>query len=103
MPRTWSGWFYFDVNRRGLIVRHVVENVDNQRTVEKENKLKDILVRTVQNGRALGQGFAGSVDVQKEAVDVREEISGRRWIRFVPRIFPDPSPSNIFVSTQPYC
>jgi len=83
----------------------VVENVNNQRTDEKENKLKDILVRTVQNGRALGQGLAGSVDVQKEGVVVREDVvvGGRRWMRIVPRIFPSPSPSNIFVSTRPYC
>lgn len=103
LPRTWSGWFYFDINRKGLIVRHVVENVNNHRTREKENKLKDILVRTVQNGRALGQGFAGSVDVQKEGVVSREDVTGRRWMRIVPRIFPSPSPSNIFVSTRPYC
>ena len=83
----------------------MVENVNNQRTDEKENKLKDILVRTVQNGRALGQGLAGSVDVQKEGVVVREDVvvGGRRWMRIVPRIFPSPSPSNIFVSTRPYC
>lgn len=77
--------------------------MNNQRTGETENKLKDILVRTVQNGRALGQGFAGSVDVQKEGAVVREDVNGRRWMRFVPRIFPSPSPSNIFLSTRPYC
>ena len=103
MPRVWSGWFYFDINRKGLIVRHVVENVSNQRMGEKEIKLTDILVRTVQNGRALGQGLAGSVDVQKEGLVVKEDWRGRRWMRILPRIFPSPSPSNIFVSTQPYC
>lgn len=34
MPQTWSGWFYFDINRKGLIVKHVVENVNNQRKEE---------------------------------------------------------------------
>jgi Mitochondrial protein up-regulated during meiosis len=99
MPRTWSGWFYFDINRKGLIVRHVIENVNNQRNMEGENKLKDILVRTVSNGRSLGEGF-GTVEDGKI---VQREVSMLQWIGHVLRIFPRPSPSNIFVSARTYC
>ena len=98
--RIWSGWFYFDVNRKGLIVRHVIENVNNQRNMEeKKNGLKDILARTVSNGRAVaGEGF-GSVSDEVE----RDVLSRGTWMRNIPRIFPNPSPSNIFVSSQTYC
>lgn len=101
MPRTWSGWFYFDINRKGLVVRHVIENVSNQRKMENEIKLKDILVRTVSNGRALGQEF-GSVEVERGSEIEREDVPRLLW-RIIPRIFPSPSPSNIFVSARTYC
>jgi hypothetical protein len=97
MPRSWSGWFYFDINRKGLIVRHVVENVNNQKKREEESNLKDILVRTVSNGRAMGQGY-GSVGRDEESTS----ISTFRWLG-CPRIFPQPSPSNIIVSVRTYC
>jgi len=109
MPRSWSGWFYFDIDRHGKIVRHVVENVNNQRKVEgatEGNNLKDILVRTVSNGRAIGHGF-GSVKARKEAspvvVPLPDDGMNHRWMRIFPRIFPTPSPSNIMVSVKPYC
>lgn len=103
MPRTWSGWFYFDIDRKGLIVRHIVESVNNQRNMEGmegESKLKDILVRTVSNRRALGEGF-GSVEVEKGRVE--RDMSKLRWTSKIPRIFPAPSPSNIMVYATTYC
>jgi hypothetical protein len=101
MPKTWSGWFYFDINRKGLIVRHVIENVNNQRKMESEVKLKDILVLSVSNGGALEQGF-GSVPVERRCEVERGDVSKLRW-RIIPRIFPSPSPSNIYVSARTYC
>lgn len=101
MGRIWSGWFYFDIDRKGLIVRHVIENVNNRRNMEEgKNGLKDILARTVSNGRALGEGF-GSVDSSGDAVG--KDFEEGRWMRIIPRIFPSPSPSNIFVSARTYC
>jgi hypothetical protein len=98
IPRQWSGWFYFDVNRQGLIVRHVVENVNNQRKMEGSEKLKDILVRTVGNGRPVAEGF--SVDGSKE----REwRVSMVRRVGVWLRIFPSPSPENIIVCARTYC
>jgi hypothetical protein len=109
MPKSWSGWFYFDIDRHGKIVRHVVENVNNQRKVEgavEGGKLKDILVRTVSNGRAIGHGF-GSVEGEKEGssavVPLPKYGVDHRWMKVFPRIFPTPSPSNIMVSVRPYC
>jgi hypothetical protein len=99
MPRTWSGWFYFDINRKGLIVRHVVENVNNQRKEEGESDLKDILVRTVTNGRALGQGY-GSVDLREKKLFAGFSRKGNG---IIPRIFPPPSPSNIIITARTYC
>lgn len=99
MPRTWSGWFYFDINRQGLVVRHVVENVNNQRNVEGEHNLKDILVRTVSNGKRLADGLEA---VQVDKVLQRDGSILRR-LNVDPRIFPEPSPSNIFVSARTYC
>ena len=100
MPRTWSGWFYFDINRQGLIVRHVIENVNNQRTVEGESNLKDILVRTVSNGKRFADGL-GSVQVDQRGM--QEGGSVLRKLHVARRIFPEPSPSNIFVTAQTYC
>jgi Mitochondrial protein up-regulated during meiosis len=100
MPRTWSGWFYFDINRQGMIVRHVVENVNNQRNVEGEHNLKDILVRTVSNGKRFADGL-GAVQVDKKVV--QRDGSILRRLNFAPRIFPEPSPSNIFASARTYC
>jgi hypothetical protein len=80
-------------------VKHVIENVNNQRKEEGESNLKDILVRTVTNGRALGQGY-GSVDSQEKQL-----LDGfsRKGIGSIPRIFPPPSPSNIIISARTYC
>jgi hypothetical protein len=99
IPKTWSGWFYFDINRKGLIVRHVVENVNNQRKEEGEGNLKDILVRTVTNGRALGEGYGIVVTREKDL----SEGFGPPGMRIVPRIFPRPSSSNIIVFARTYC
>ena len=82
-------------------MRHVIENVNNQRNMDEENKLKDILVRTVSNGRALGQGF-GSVEVARRSDIETDGVSRLRW-RIIPSIFPSPSPSNIYVSARTYC
>jgi len=100
MPRTWSGWFYFDINRQGLIVRHVVENVNNQRSVEGDNILKDILAKTVSNGKRFADGL-GAVQVDKRVL--QRDGSGLRRLNVARRIFPEPSPSNIFVSARTYC
>jgi hypothetical protein len=101
MPLTWSGWFYFDINRQGLIVRHVVENVNNQRNLEEgENNLKDILVRTVSNGKRFADGL-GAVQVDKKVL--QRDGSVLRRLNVAHRIFPEPSPSNIFVSARTYC
>lgn len=89
-------------------MRHVIENVNNQRKLEGagNGNLKDILVRTVSTGRAIGNGF-GSVKGEKDAGPVAVSLSGydvnSRWMRVLPRIFPTPSPSNIMVSVRPYC
>jgi len=102
MPQTWSGWFYFDIDRKGKIIRHIIENVNNQRKVEgADNKLKDILARTVvSNGRRLGEGF-GSVGRPKIVEGAPATIHlVRDWI---PRLFPPPSASNIFVTARSYC
>jgi hypothetical protein len=90
MPRTWAGWFYFDIDRKGTVVRHIVENVNKQR--EQENKLKDILARTVavDGGRVLGEGF-GSKNV--DSVVPKGRV----------RVFPPATPSNIYITARPYC
>jgi hypothetical protein len=103
MQRTWSGWFYFDIDRKGKIIRHIIETVNNQRKMEGgENKLKDILARTVvSNGRTLGEGFGSITREQgmwEGAPSTLQSIIG--WI---PRLFPPPSASNIFISARTYC
>jgi len=107
MPRTWSGWFYFDINPKGLITRHIVENVDKSRNGEKLNggeKLKEILVRTVNGRRSLGEGF-GNVEVEREEVAVRRRmLKMKKGVRRIwPRIFPEESPSTIFITVRNYC
>ena len=100
MGNVWSGWFYFDINRKGLIVRHIIENVNNQRNMEeKTNGLKDILARTVSNGRTFGGEGFGSVTNNGGVETIRWNTTSR----IIPRIFPSPSPSNIFVSARTYC
>jgi hypothetical protein len=103
MSRTWSGWFYFDIDRKGLIVRHVVENVNNHREIETKNNLKTILDRNIPKGQALGQGFA-NVDVKVEnRSQVGRHPSTPRWMGYVPQAFPVSSPSNNVISARTYC
>lgn len=81
-------------------MRHVVENVNNHRNVKEAENLKDILVRTVGNGRPVAEGF-GSVDGRKGM----EYYGGSvlRWMGVWLRIFPSPSPGNIIVCARTYC
>lgn len=81
-------------------MRHVVENVNNQRIVEGDNILKDILAKTVSNGKRFADGL-GAVQVDKRVL--QKNGSGLRRLNVARRIFPEPSASNIFVSARTYC
>ena len=81
-------------------MRHVVENVNNQRNVEGESNLKDILVRTVSNGKRFADGL-GAVQVDKRGL--QRDGSILRRLNVARSLFPEPTPSNIFVSARTYC
>jgi len=81
-----------------MIVRHIVENVNNERrTMERENKLEDILARTVvaNESRSLGEGFG------TRTLDGLVPVLQAKMRRA--RVFPPSTPSNIYITARPYC